>query len=343
MSKVIELLFLVERISVKGFIQRGSSFFVFPLRGRYPNLIVNKNKDKYSILILKSNDIIHPSIYNISNLEDGYFNQILADARRDNLIKQLFKDIDASKFLEILVTKEGVSLGVLQTMYPELSTVEQENTLKVDGFDIIFQDESEGKYISELLKEVCDILSKHGLKKLCYGKIISTPTLGRKILADYSKESDSVRISNEAKKNKQNIRFLLHELAHRHYFKNLNDAKKKEIQDSYFEMLKGFKFEPSVGDTFLDNGKEVEIYKTEYKRNLFYFYREVGTEKPSWKASKEYLSNLTPVKMKNKREEHPLNVSSYARTSPTEFFAEVVSFGLLSNDKDLKEFISKFI
>ena len=336
MSKVRKLIFLAERISVKGYLQKGNVFYVFSSRGRNPNLILTKNKeDKYSILILKNNDIIYPL--------NTDFEEILSTAKKNNLIKLSFKDIDASKFLEILVTKEGVPLAALQTMFPDLSNVEQDNTLKVDGFDIIFQNESEAKYIAELLTEVCDILSKHGLKKLCYGKIISTPTLGRKVLADYSKDSDSVRISNQAKKNKENIRVLLHELAHRQYYKNLNDAKRKEIQDSYFEMLKGFKFEPSVGDIFLDNGKEVEIYKTEYKRKLFYFYREVDTLTPSWKATKEYLSNLTPVKMKNKREEHPLNVSSYARSSPLEFFAEVFSFGLLNNDKDLKEFIARFI
>jgi hypothetical protein len=342
---------LYEALSYRGHIQKHGLIYVFGKTGRYPNAIFCRSGiDKYSFLILKNNKSIHPSAWN--TLPDDpskgreNFLYLVGDAKREGVYKTHETDINASQFMQNIINKHGLNAAVVFIHFPELQQAETENKVKVGSFELIYNEEKEHTQIEPIVLETEAILKKFGFGKLCYGKLFSTPTIrAGQTLADYTDNTDSVRISNKAKKSNEAIRIMIHELGHRLWYRFLSDKQKQEITDKFYEVQKNSDFKISLGDKFVDEKGKI-IVVSDYvsgrqgKMQKFVFKYDAMEKSPRFSAAKGYFRRLTPIG--KKYEYDPFDVTEYAKTNEKEFFSEVFSFALTQKNKVLLDFIKRY-
>jgi hypothetical protein len=348
---LLDRLFLLdEKLTVRGTIKLYGVIWIFG-RSRFPTAALGKDKikDEYSLLTFKANKNIHPSLLpdsvKVFDNPTELIGALAKVASKGNIFKNLFDKQKPSMYLELLINKQGINPAHINSWFPGLSEITQENSLMAGKFEIIYQTEKEGKDIGSLFTDACKIIGSAGFDKICYGKVYSTPSLKSNVLADYTENTDTVRISNKAKKSSSATRIVIHELGHRLSRLFFKDKHWEEVKKRYYEILK-VKIEIKTGDRFIDNdGSEIEVTGSEYKRKLKYKFKKVmGDGKLSpvgWTAEEGYFLKLDKVGDK-KKGGNPFLVSDYARTSPSEFFSEVFSFALVDKDKALLDWIKQF-
>ena len=183
----------------------------------------------------------------------------------------------------------------------------------------------EAKRVAELSAQH---LTSRGLSRVCYGKIQVTNTVHKstRVLAFYMRNTDELFIRANLKgKQGPAVTSLTHELGHRLHRRFLK-SKDREIQNIYQTLLRG---EDKRLDAMLDDkswwpdpGEEfVEGQRTYIVENVVYpnvlLYRKDDPTRKARTPLKGWLSLQT-------REESDF-VSSYAKTSYSENFAEMIA------------------
>jgi hypothetical protein len=339
-----------ERLAIRGLVKKHNIIYLFST-GRYSNAIAYRNEEKntYSILVFKKNDLVHPGLWGI---DDTMLNKSPKEAflywkgvaLENKILKEDKLEMSPAEFLKYMVTKQGVGISVVSKMFPELEQQEQENVLKDGKIEIIYQNEKEAQHILSLIKEAEKILKKNGFGYLVFGKFYSTPSLGSKAIADYSIANDTIRISNKAKKSETAVKTLIHELGHRLWYKYMTQKDHLKVQEKYYEVLRGNNISINKGDKFKnEKGRELVIIdkKFGYSYKDKYIFQYVDDTSVKYEAPLDFFKyQAQPIDKEFVRD--IFDVSAYAKTSVTEFFPEVFSWGQFKNNKELIDWVKQF-
>lgn len=228
----------------------------------------------------------------------------------------------------------------------ETGTATSETVIKAGPFNLINTGGFSEKAMEEAARvciEAARRLTAQGLGRVCYGDIQVTNTVGRstRVLAFYMVKSDEMYVRANLKgKAGPACESVMHELGHRLQFKFLS-GKKQEI-DSIYRTLddkddttisavrRNPELHPKPGDTISDSAGVITatgMYR-DLAGNAF-----VLAEQKS-KKFKVALGDWLKYK-------HTSFVSTYARTSPEENFAEMVaSLGMGTLPKDQEAMLS---
>lgn len=318
-------------------------------RGYHPNAIISGGADKdYNIIVLKSNkgEIRHSLSGNdLGTTTQATMDRYLNTAKDSGILGKSYMNLSAPKFLQTLTNDLGVNHAVVIKLFPELTSVEQENKIAAGSFEVLPLSDKDGKTISEFALAVEKILRAEGFEKLCYGKLFSTASLGGQAIADYSVGTDTVRVSNKAKKGDEAIRVFIHELGHRLWYKFMTKEQQKAVQDKYKEVYNGA--EITIGDTIFVNTKGGKVEVTvDAALNWGKDFKLKTVEKDPNGAHGYYQLSAKDLKTRAKKDDPQgqWKVTPYAGTVHTEFFPEVLSFALTDkkNNKELYDWIQQF-
>jgi len=271
---------------------------------------------------------------------------IITGAKKLGLIKKYYGLLNKSSFIKAMTTKEGVGIAQLKSLIP-IADFKPEGE-HFHGFNIIGDKEKDIDNAKELLASVYDAYKKIGLhKKLLYGDIFLTNALTAGLLADYSSSEDTVRLTNKARKSKDSIRTMVHELAHRWYRKLLSDDQRKKIKAKYDDMMSQVAGSKSlvIGDRY-DHYKlgEIEVESKEYNKRTYTPYYVFKVLKDNKRYRISGAGDLRDSKKLSGDEDvfDAFDVSNYGRTTDTEFWPEVVATALTTNNKDLLDWVKEF-
>ena len=150
---------LTEKIIMKGRLVRHNLQYVYGSSKSYPSTLLGRDNDGfYHILTLKTHKIIVPydHVAETELIHDAkhsftYWKNL---AQREKILKKSYDDLTPQMFVEIL-TKEGVHRNAINKMFPELSTLKLDKTLKAGDFNIIYMDEKSGEQIADIFKQAC--------------------------------------------------------------------------------------------------------------------------------------------------------------------------------------------
>jgi hypothetical protein len=318
-------------------------------RGYYPNAILSGGDGvPYNILILKSNK--GELRYSNSSSDIGKDAQTTMDnyaatAKAASVLGKYYSKLPAPEFLKLMTNDLGVHHLFVTKYFPELATVEQDNKVAAGSFEVTYLSDKDAKTISDFAVATEAILRKQGFDKLCYGKLISTASLGSRAIADYADGTDTIRISNKAKKGDEAIRVLIHELGHRLWHKFMSTAQQKEVYDKYKEVYDGT--EVAIGDVVTISTKQGKIDVTvDSSLNWGKDYKLKEINPPKDTPAGYYSVSAKSLKTLAKKGDPKAQwkVTAYAGTVATEFFPEVLSFALTDpkKNKELYDWIQQF-
>jgi len=261
------------------------------------------------------------------------------------------KDMSRSELASLLTEKVGVPFVTFEKEFGELFLDDGGNgggikELKFKNWRIILKD---GLYDNsetiELLEEVERYCRR--FKKLCYGIVEVKKSMPANVLADYSVNTDALRVKYKRASNEFVLTFL-HELGHRYWYKFADNEQKREVRQKYFELM-------GKGRPFFKAGDVIEL-------NSSMVIKVVADNKPSVRAEilatpprvrklkegmlvtfptlpREYVRTINGEEIQN--EGLP---SAYSRKSVEEFFAEVFSFYLTGKlSKEIKSWFDSIL
>lgn len=283
-EEIVESEILQEKHSVNKAYDKHGVTFTYG-RGNYPNgLLGVDSHGNYYTLLFKTQKKITPWLKlpdNITSVREVmYYYHDLA-VRNKVGIKKWETEMSGAEFFNLLVVKESINKEWLTRKFPDLNNLKLENSLKAGDFDIIYMDEKSGKQIADLFTSVCSTLSKTGFGQVCYGEVISTMNMG-KVLADYTIASDSIRVTNKARKSADAIHTVIHELGHRLYHKFMGPSDHKKIKEKYYNTRNSVDSDSDnieVGQIVDFPGVgELEIFASEYSRGkIMYKMKKLGS------------------------------------------------------------------
>jgi hypothetical protein len=195
-------------------------------------------------------------------------------------------------------------------------------------------DEATMRGAVDIVREAARVMEAVGLGKVCYGDVLISQRIqnNRNVLAFYLPAHDEMFIRAEAPKEEDTLRTVCHELAHRLEHKFLS-SKKREIERLY-RGLKNHDLSlvrdlpaPTIGDTITDKGKPFLVTGFD----PIYESVKLTPVDPKDAAAPEGRRVQFSISLVGYHEKKGLRfdssfVTSYAKTSAGENFAEMVSF-----------------
>ncbi|GAF90412.1 unnamed protein product, partial [marine sediment metagenome] len=229
--------------------------FVRAKRGGFPNLFVfptdeDTLEDAEQFTVVKANAVAAKKKYRMSN--DYEYDELYSDiqASIDPMYKirkmrsypGIFKIINVEskarlfKFLTTdLKMPEGVFKSHIGSIPEDLGT----HGKKFHNAMVFFPDSASKRTINssiKMLEAVFQHLNNHGLG-FVFGCAIRFTELPGKTAGQYYYESDEMRIGKIATVSGMVVRTILHEFVHRLYYKFLDDAQRKAIDDKFSELF----------------------------------------------------------------------------------------------------------
>ena len=208
---------------------------------------------------------------------------------------------------------------------------DETTTLRAGPFTLINAGGFTEKQMEEVKKVVESAdrkLKAKGLGKACYGSIQITNTVGRssRVLAFYMIDTDELFVRGNLRgKTSAAEETILHELGHR-IEKKYSDTGKvrtlynlisKKAERALHDLMKNKDNFPKVGDRIGENGKKYIVDGITFKRQLvIQVHKE---DDPNWKGSLPMTAWMEQTKGSE-------FVSPYAKKSPSENFAEMISY-----------------
>lgn len=254
---------------------------------------------------------------------------------------KLYLEYMASLDMHVSTAKEAISKGVPHSDEGLPDAKSGPTKVKVGPFTLVntggFKD-SVMQEVGEVVAKAASLLQSHGFGSVCYGDIQVTNTLSRgAVLAFYVPTHDDLYIRANIRADKTSLHTVLHELGHRHEKKFLSNESK--VHDLYRQMssqnLTSLP-KPQAGDKMEFKGvKYTVLYPTLGPRGA-----------PSVKLQVEETNRTATVPLddywriqsagEGKGVAPAGFVTSYAKKSPTENYAEMFAFycqGKLSDEQ----------
>lgn len=352
----------IAKIAVaKYFGKMGDLFIAYPNRVGAATLVIKKTGDQYEIVSLKQNDFWYSQrLALVSGV--GGLESILRDTELSYLIQKetgdVMKDIamvsrelkklkyyekvDAKQAVKILTLKESIPSVYIKKFLPDLPQEGEGLTEKVGPFDVFFdhENERERKEIEDLIQRTIKAVEAGGFGKYLYGNIYVVDKLKGRTIADYTPQSDSIRLSHKARMSQNDLRIMIHEIGHRIYNKGGVDSYK--IRDKFMESVKDFTLDIKKGTVLKDkrSGDQFVYAGIDYgSRTLPHKIVKIenGLAKKSYKCSTFFFVNFDGD-FSIKKDWFP---TAYSRTNHEEWFCEVLSFALTDGHKDFVDFINE--
>jgi len=114
---------LLEALSYRGNLVKNDLTYFFPLRGNFPNAVIDHDSS-WSVLFLKNKKVLH--IHPDGRVWDD-FDEIADSASRIGGLKSVHRNLSDAKFLELMVTKNGLQRVMLSEIFPDLAKTEMDN------------------------------------------------------------------------------------------------------------------------------------------------------------------------------------------------------------------------
>jgi hypothetical protein len=272
---------------------------------------------------------------------------------KEDILKILLKNNVPNAWISRIAEFTGVSIS---------------DALEVAGFKLIDTLNTDKKII-EIIKDSAALIKKHGFDKINYGNVYFSHRTGTKrktVLADYSVNTDDIRIFTTALKDKEEnpILSLVHELAHRHYYRILNASQRSAVRIKFSQVMNLTK--KNVADKFdLKAGDIVDLklkkHKVMYKgytyvnpfggRKMAHVFRildDAGQETTRYYSFPlknevgmiDFIKTNTEETKTESEFVHKFLPSAYSRTNDVEWYAEVFAHGLYNNDKEVIDWLN---
>ena len=276
---------------------------------------------------------------------EGVMGYIVRAAKEGGFLKKNHGTLKFDDFTKLMI-KEGVSIQSLKNLMP---TVQFElSGEEFHDFKIIGGNQKEVDKSKEILTGVYNAYKSINMHKaILYGDVFLTNSLGQ-LLADYNINGDTIRLSSTARKKDIAIRTMIHELAHRWYYKILSKEQKEEIKNKYLEMMSSVSGSKTlgIGDTY-DHPKygEIEIESKGWNKRTYEPYYVFRVKDTNARYRITDAGALRGAKKLSGEKDifNIFDVTNYARTSDTEFWPEVVATALVDKNKELLDWVKGFI
>jgi hypothetical protein len=253
----------------------------------------------------------------------------------EKLIKVMRLHVDVAK--DALVKGKEHTEGGDNTGAATKVNVGSFTLVNTGGFDAKVMDT-----VTSIVKKASEYAKSSGLGKVLYGDILITNTVMKnpRVLAFYMVANDEMFIRANVKANIDTIQTILHELGHRYETKFLKD---KRGVDRLYRLIDGQESDrerdiqkslkaPEVGETVVIKGGLYRVRAVTWGRGGEKVVLE-DPDNPKGTASislEGYLSykGAAPNRARNFDEDPNYNgfITNYAKTSPTENFAEMFAF-----------------
>lgn len=347
------------------------------LRPRATKVIIPYKGDKYRPIEIQTKMYMRSSMSPFG--EDGSVQHFLVGKFQDQLQSDPFnskalttikvkKDhgwITKEKFYLWLI-KEGLPNSVVGQFFPDLADLEVEETvIKQGDVSFIGFDEKKHKALLDFFDKAETTLKKVGFKDLVYGKVFLVPrkNAGMNVtLADYVEKDDTMRVFDLAQKNNDTLQTIIHELGHRLYRKRLSADAYRSIRERYAKAIADLKTEVTTGSkaTLFTVGQRFHHPKfgeLEYgglggqslysnKKSYKFYILKDGQRtnrylpfKTLEEATIHFSSLESSNKASGKKTDNAWMPTSYAMTKDTEWFAEVFSFAVMDNNKEVLDWV----
>jgi hypothetical protein len=203
-------------------------------------------------------------------------------------------------------------------------------------------DEATMSNCARVIEKAVHLLAKKGLGKVCYGDALISNTLTKsKVLAFYLVSSDEFFVRANLKgKEGGALQTIIHELAHRLYFKFLQ-SKHRDIARIYqtikskvdhstsdleSEIRNNPDLSPKPGDTVVEKGKTYVVERVSYGSRGGYQVIMHREDDPSNKASVSLKGWASLKGIKPESKPGSGFITPYAGKNDEENFAEMVAF-----------------
>ena len=318
--------------------------YLYPAQGGASVAIAAKGDGTYWVLLFKPNKVISAQV--LHHLEEGLDAQkmivlLLRYAGEKGFLKKNLPSVTPKELSALLLKKEGLNLATFQRLFPELKDASTEDALEVEGMKILHVDSvKHSDTVLSGIKKAIAIVRDAGFGHLIYGEVfLIGSAMKNTVAADYNKETDQVRFKGDQSESGVISNFI-HELGHRQYYKfkvdeAANNAKYNEVIDKR-ERLK-------VGDVVKNpkDGKEYTVLAPEYSGGKWK-YRVSFDDNGKTATGKggefiEYWEKVGGDKAKRSA----FDVSSYAKTKNTEYWAEVFSVALTTKNQELLAWVKE--
>ncbi len=188
--------------------------------------------------------------------------------------------------------------------------------------------------VVDVVKKAADLMREAGFGKVCYGDILVSNTIGVSgFLAFYMPRSDEMFVRANIPVTSETVRYVCHELAHRleHQFLKGKEARIKSLYDT----VKGQDFTaqftrstdwPEPGDTVEHEGKKLTVIRVDAKNKNVVYHKEGDPPNSRYATHVQYwiqdFKGIPPHEQKDFKG----FVTGYAKKSPGENFAEMISY-----------------
>ena len=203
-------------------------------------------------------------------------------------------------------------------------------------------DESTMNNCARVIEKAVHLLAKKGLGKVCYGDALISNTLTKsKVLAFYLVSSDEFFVRANLKgKEGAALQTIIHELAHRLYFKFLQSQHRdiariyQAIKSKVDQSTSDFESEirnnpdlsPKPGDTVVEKGKTYVVERVSYGSRGGYQVIMHREDDPSNKASVSLKGWASLKGIKSESKPGSGFITPYAGKNDEENFAEMIAF-----------------
>jgi hypothetical protein len=224
--------------------------------------------------------------------------------------------------------------------------VDAPTVLKAGPFRVVNTggfDEATMANCAKVIEKAAHLLAKKGLGKVCYGDALISNTLTKgKVLAFYITSSDEFFVRANLKgKEGAALQTIIHELAHRLYFKFLQSSRRdiariyqtikskvdQSTSDLEFEIRRNPDLSPKPGDTVVEKGKTYVVERVGYGGSRSGYQVIMHREDdPSNKASVSLKGWALLKGIKPESKPGSGFITPYAGKNDEENFAEMVAF-----------------
>jgi hypothetical protein len=318
--------------------------YLYPARGGASIAIAPKKDGTYWVLLFKANKVISAQV--LHHLEAGLDAQkmivlLLRYAGEKGFLKKNLPSVTPKELSTLLLKKEGLSLSTFQKLFPELKDASVEDAVDVEGMKILHVDSvKHSSIVLAGIKKAAAIVRAAGFGHLIYGEVfLIGSAMKSTVKADYNVDTDQVRFKGDQSE-PQIISSFIHELGHRQYYKfkvdqAANNAKYNEVVDKR-ERLK-------VGDIVKSptDGKEYTILAPEYSRGKWKYKVSFDDNGKTGKGTGGEFIEYWEKVGGDKANRDVFDVSDYAKTRNTEYWAEVFSVALTTKNPELLAWVKK--
>jgi len=315
--------------------------YLYPARGGASVAIAKKSDNTYWVLLFKSNKVISAQL--LHHIEKDMDAQkmlvaLMRYAGEKGFLKKNMPSVTPKELAALLLKKEGLSLSTFHRLFPDLKDASIEDAVDVGGMKILHSDVVRNSAIvMKAIEKGITIVKDAGFNHLIYGEVfLLGSAMKADVAADYDRGTDQIRFKTNVTESAM-VHNLIHELGHRQYYKFKVDE--AENNAKFNEVVAG-RQRLRVGDIVKDpkDGAEYTVVAPLYVRGNWKYKVSFGEGKRG--TAGDFIENWQKVNGEQDKK-NIFDVSGYAKTRNTEFWAEVFATALVTKNPDLMAWVRK--